>query len=132
MSEDMKVLTRDDILSGSAEEVKIEKVWVPEWNGYVYVKEMTARELEEFEEAIAGDRRGEGLVRAALVAASVVDEKGKRLFSQDDVAELANRKGKALSRIFIVSQRLNSMGEEAERNFIENFDEGQGEDSSSV
>jgi len=50
-------------------------------------------------------------LRARLVALSVVDDKGTRIFTDDDVKALGKKSAKALDRVFSVAQRLNGIGE---------------------
>jgi len=47
---------------------------------------------------------------ARLCAICIVDEKGKRVFSDFDAESLGRKSAKALDRIFDVAQRLNGLG----------------------
>ena len=46
------LLSRDDILG--SDDLRLERVDVPEWNGVLYVRVMTAGERDQFEAEVAG------------------------------------------------------------------------------
>jgi hypothetical protein len=103
-------LTREQILN--ADDVRREKVTVPEWGGEVFVRTMTADERDEYEQERAearGDDPKQNLkgVRAALVARTVCDEQGNALFTEEDVDALGKKSAKAMSRVFNKSAKLN-------------------------
>lgn len=108
-------LTRDAILG--ARDLPTEDVEVPEWGGTVRVRGLTGTERDAFEQSIAR-RKGKNVelnlrnVRAKLVALSVVDEQGNRIFSEADVDALGQKSAAALDRIFRVAQRLSGLTDE--------------------
>ncbi len=111
----MKQLTRDDILS--AEDLKSECVEVPEWGGEVIVREMTGTERDAWETSVVSTVDGKVKInsvnmRAKLVAVSIVDSDGKRLFSDKDVVELGKKSCAALDRCVDVAKRLSRIGED--------------------
>lgn len=116
----MKLLTKQDILS--KDDLKKEKVEIPEWEGFVYISELSADARDEFEQFMIAERnklqskKNEYVhIRAGLAAATLVDEKGQRLFSFNDLIELGKKNGKALDRIFDVANKLNKIyGQERE------------------
>jgi hypothetical protein len=107
-----KYLGREKILG--ADDLASEDVAVPEWGGVVRVRCMTGAERDRFEESIV-DQRGKktrvdmGNIRAKLVAATVVDEEGARIFSDRDVEALGKKSAAALNRVFEVAQRLSGI-----------------------
>ena len=115
MSE-VKLLGREDILKAS--DVKMETVQVPEWGGAVLVKALSGVERDDYEESIMiRGKKGAyevntRLMRAKLVAASIVDAKGKAIFSEDDLEVLSKKSAAALDRVFKVAQRLSGLTEE--------------------
>lgn len=119
----MALLTRESILA--AEDLRRETVSVPEWGGEVLVRALTGKERDAFENGMwigdPGQRRlnAENL-RARLVAATVIDESGKKLFSDADVEALGAKSGAALDRVYEVAARLSGIGkddlERAEKN----------------
>lgn len=119
---EVKILTRAEILA--ADDLPRELVDVPEWGGSVYVRGLTAMERSEFENLMLGleNRRikvGKSddmtiqmdmrVLRVRLSALCMVDEKGNRLFGDDEVEELGRKSADALNRIFVVAQRLSGM-----------------------
>lgn len=111
----MSLLTRDAILK--ATDLPHEDVDVPEWGGTVRVRTLTGAERDQFEASIVelrGKKRkiNTANIRAKLVALSVVDEQGNRLFSDADVALLGKKSAAALDRVFAVAQRLSGVTED--------------------
>lgn len=102
-------LSRDAILS--APDLEYEDVRVPEWGGVVRVRGMTGAERDQWEAALLdGDKKlTRRQVRATLVALTVVDEQGRRLFSEEDVERLGAKSARALQRVFNVAQRLSRL-----------------------
>lgn len=118
-----KVLSRDAILGAS--DIVTEVVEVPEWGGIVYVRSMTGRERDEFEESILVDKRektrtGTRLTRQAslqnfrakLAARVTYDADGQRLFSDADASLLGAKNSGALQRIVKKAQELSGMTDE--------------------
>lgn len=107
-----KLLGRDAILK--AQDLPFEDVNCPEWGGVVRVRALTGAERDAFEQSIV-EQRGRDTrmnlanLRAKLVALTVVDENGKRIFSDKDAEALGRKSAVALSRVFEVAQRLSGM-----------------------
>lgn len=114
------LLTRDKILS--ADDIRSERVKVPEWGGEVIVREMTGEERDEWEGSVVRREEGEdgkaaviidpANMRAKLVALTVVDEKGERIFTMDDVEALGKKSGKALDRVVDKAKNLSKITDE--------------------
>jgi len=118
------ILTRDEILK--AQDIDYEVVEVPEWGGEVRVRAMTAAERDAFEASILRQTKSGVQVemvnlRARLCAMTIVDEDGKRIFSDGDVAELGKKSAAALQRVFDVAMRLSKFGNEDIQNLAENL-----------
>ena len=105
------MLTRDQILK--QKDRKTETVKVPEWGGEVIVSAMSGTDRDSFEAGIvtADGKTDLKNMRAKLVAACVVDEKGNRLFQPADIEALGGKSASALDRIAKVAQRLNRLGD---------------------
>lgn len=101
-----KILSRDDILS--ADDLKQTAVAVPEWGGIVYVRSLTGNERDIYETYMLSDQKTDKAVRAYLAALCIVDENGKRLFSQNDIELLGQKSGAALERVANEALRLNA------------------------
>ncbi len=116
-------LTKEQILAAS--DIKIEKVAVPEWGGEVYVKGMTGSERDKFEASIIeirGNTQKANLanVRAKLACFTICDESGARLFSEEEIVELAKKSAQALQRVFDAAQRLSGIGSEDVDSLLKN------------
>lgn len=115
----MKNLTREDILS--ADDLVTVPVEVPEWGGVVYVRTMTGAERDEFEAGLV-EIKSQGKevkstintqnVRARLIAVTIVDDSGERIFSAEDVEKLGQKSAAAVDRVFTVAQELNGLTED--------------------
>lgn len=110
----MAVLTRDAILGAS--DIKTRTVSVPEWGGDVLVGTMSGEARDAWEQSLirkVGAKSEPNLIniRARLVAATVVDEDGNRLFTEADVAALGRKSSAALERVCKVAQSLNGLGD---------------------
>ncbi len=92
---------------------------VPVWGGIVRVRTMTARERDEYEGSIY-ETSGTEIkfnrtdFRAKLVAKCAVDESGKRLFTDADVAALSAKSAKEVSILFDKAQELNGLSKAAQ------------------
>jgi hypothetical protein len=125
------VLTRDAILA--ANDIRTERVPVPEWGGDVLVATICGDDRWAFEVATHNATKerangnghtdtpadavgGDMTFVTRLVALAIVDEAGHRVFAAADVAALGKKSGVALTRVFRVAMRLNGIGDtEVER-----------------
>jgi len=124
-----KILTKDQILQ--AEDIRRERVEVPEWGGDVFVRTMTGSERDQLEISIIGKQGERNLenLRAKIVALSVVDEEGNRVFSFEDTPALALKSARAMDRVFAVAQRLSGFTPKDVEELTKNSSPGQSEDS---
>lgn len=109
----MSMLTRDEILQ--MDDLKKEKVEIPEWKGHVFIRSLTGTERDEFEQSLwvgEGMKKKQNLdnMRAKLVALCVIDDKGKRLFSSTDAAALGGKASAVLDKLFTMASKLNGLG----------------------
>ncbi len=115
MKKNKGILSAADILG--ANDLKTELVACPEWGGDVCLKSMTGLERDRFELGMTkkgknGKRENDtDNLRAKLVAACAVDEKGKQLFTEAQALELGAKNAKALDRCFDAASALNGMFE---------------------
>ena len=111
-----KILSREEILA--AKDIKTEIVPVPEWGGAVRIKALDGKERDDYEESVMtkGKKGAMDIIsrrlRVKLLAVSIVDEKGVRMFTEDDVELLAGKSAAAIDRVFKVAQRLSGLGED--------------------
>jgi hypothetical protein len=106
-----KMLTKEQILS--ADDLATELVEVPEWGGSVTVRAMTGTQRAEFENALVADKKAgrTNLFYSRVAAFSIVDEAGKCMFTEGDMAALGKKSAKALDRVFRAGCRLSGIGE---------------------
>lgn len=107
-----RLLTRQEILS--IRDIRTETVFVPEWGGAVRIKAMTGKERDAWETALfqidgKDVKMNKENLRAKLVALTVVDEAGQRLFTEADVEALGSKSAAALDRIYQASQKLSGL-----------------------
>jgi hypothetical protein len=130
----MPLLSKEQILA--VDDLTYEDVEVPEWGGTVRVRMLTGAERDKFEESVM-TRKGRqvdvklALLRAKLVALTVVDEAGQRLFEERDVAALGQKSAVALNRVFEVAQRINGLTEKDVNELTENLSDGRSGGSTS-
>jgi len=109
----MGFLTRDAILKVA--DASYEDVPVPEWNGTVRIKALSAAERDQYEALVFLDSKGEPVkrredIRAKLVIFSAVNEDGSRLFTEADIAVLSAKSAKAMNRLWAAASRLSGLG----------------------
>lgn len=115
-----KLTSADQIMD--LDDLQRETLYVPQWDLDVIVQEMDALTYQDYEPA-AGS--GEVGIRIRLVAASVVDENGHKIFTIEDVEKLAKKSWNAIQAISDVALKL-AKGTPAERQkMLENFQAAQ-------
>jgi len=130
-------LSKEQILATS---IPQEAVDVPEWGGKVNIRGLSASERDDYEQSLVEVgpdgrtrvKKTQHNVRASLVARCLVDEAGKRLFTDADVAALGEKSGAAIDALWDVARRLSGMSLEAEEEALEGFEPAQGTDSSTA
>jgi len=107
----MAILDKNDILK--AKDVETKTIEIPEWGGEVIISTMSGFARDRFEASVIGKNGGMNTanIRAKLVAACLVDEKGSLLFTEEDVHKLGKKSCAALDKIFEEAQKLNRLGE---------------------
>jgi len=112
-------------------------VEVPEWGGTVRVRALNGRERDAFEASCMKERRDGTTefvtrnMRAKLVALCLVDEKGQRLFGEEDIAALGKKAAKPLAQVFDAATKLNGLSGEDVKSLEGNSD-GPGDGFSSA
>lgn len=130
----MEALTRDAILK--KDDRVIEKLEIPEWDGFVHVRSMTGTERDEFEQLASDRQKGKRLnlagLKAKIVALSAVDESGKILFGgQGDIDRLNLKSAAAIDRIYKKAQKLSHLTDEDVEELVSDLEEGPNENSGS-
>lgn len=119
------LLSKDAILG--ADDRPTRDVEVPEWGGTVRIRGLTGAERDAYEVALSGVRPDGTArinlvnVRARLIALSVVDEAGERLFTDKDAAALGEKSAVAMQRVFEAAQHLSGLTDEDIEELAEGF-----------
>ena len=102
------MLNRQDILKCS--NLKKEKITIPEWGGDIFVSEMSGETRDVWEVALLKSHDNNKKNRKALlIVSTVVDEKGKRLFSDDDIEAVGKLSGIVLEKVCTLAIELNGL-----------------------
>jgi hypothetical protein len=102
---------RERILA--AKDIASEPVHVPEWGVTVTVRGLTGSERDRIEALLTDekgrvDRSRAGDFRATFAAMAIVDEGGRRVFSDADIKALGEKSSTALQRVFDAAVRLSA------------------------
>lgn len=104
-------LSKSKILA--ANDTKLDKVNVPEWGDDVYIKTLSGTDRDLFEDAYSRDKMKN--FRARFLVLTLCDDKGDRLFSDEDVDSLGKKSAVVLNRLFEKAWSLNAFrGEDVE------------------
>lgn len=123
-----KALTRGEIFKPV--QFRRERVNVPQWGGHVYVRQISAKDFEEWQDWIAKQEtaKAQGKAynpqshRAALIVQCVCDENGRPIFEaeQADIAALGGHLNGTIDLLYEACKRLNLVEatalEDAEKN----------------
>lgn len=126
-------MTRDEILA--AKDLKVVEVPIPEWGdgtGSVFVRELTALEREELEASNIVDGKDAPNPMGRVVAMSLCDKDGNRLFTLDDAPAFGAKGLGALKRIFEAAITVSKLSSDEAKKIEGNSSEGQGDGSTSV
>lgn len=131
------LLGRDQILA--VNDFEYELVEVPEWGGTVRIRGLSGSERDQLEASMirARGRTTEVNVsalstfRARLVAMSIVDDQGRRVFKDTDIDALGKKSSKALQRVFNACQKLSAFTDEDIQELTEELAEDPTDGSSS-
>lgn len=104
------LLTKSKILN--AKDFKLREVEVPQWGGSVMIKTLSSFDKGLFEQKTSGANLDLSTIMAEYAAMIICDEKGNRLFTAEDVMELAGKSAFALEHIFNEGRDLNNFTEE--------------------
>ena len=92
---------RDKILNSSSGFTGLHAVPVPEWGSTVYLKGMTGKERDRTEKQFGDlEKAGRDNLRARILVKVLLDETGKRIFSDDDADQLGEQDAPILDDLF--------------------------------
>jgi hypothetical protein len=120
------ILNKEAILSTVPVLTK-EEVYIPEWDGSVYVRVLRSGEKDALEAKFTETKNKN--FRARLVVAVVCDEHGEKLFKEADILVLAQHSAAALEPIVEAAMRLNRWTKTDIESLEKNSENGQYEDS---
>jgi len=124
-------LSKTQILDADDEQIEI--VEVPEWGGKLRVKGLDGVQGDRYTKSMVKGKGKKASVNlenmtAKLCALCIVDEKGKRLFNNMEIAELSGKSAAALKRVFKVASRLSGLDEEEQEDILKNSESNQTND----
>lgn len=107
----MSFLTKEQIIA--AQDRQFREVDVPEWGGKIRLASFDADQALHHSELLRKRSEGKEVPNpiSAMLAASIVDEKGNRLFTEKDMAELGKKSPTVLSRLVDAVRELNAKEE---------------------
>ena len=99
-----------------ARDLKTEDVFVEEWDGFITLKALSAKERDAFESSFMvqkGKKREfvNANIRAKLVVKCAIDEMQNRLWSDDDAGWLGDKNASAVNRLYEAAARLSGITE---------------------
>lgn len=95
----------------AANDIKIEKMSVPEWKTDVYMKVLSGAERDQFEAGYSEARMDNFRVRFLVL--TLCDQNGDRLFADDQMQLLGKRSAIVIGRLFEAAWKLNMLSPEA-------------------
>ena len=127
-----RFLSKEEIWG--VQDTQIEEIWIEEWNSYVRVKSLSAAERDAYENSLL---QGKGAkkefnfanARAKLAARAVVDENGKRMFTDQEIQRLSQKSASALTKIWDKARELAGMTDEDVEELLGNSGQDQSDDS---
>jgi hypothetical protein len=103
------MLSRADILG--ADDLPREVVAVPEWRGDVTITTLGAADRFALSRWLVAASSEAFEDVAHLLALTLIDDSGARLFSEDDVKALLSKNPTVILRLYHVAVRLNRLGD---------------------
>ena len=101
-------LTKDQILA--ADDMGLLEVNVPEWNGSVFVRVMSVGERDSYEnEWMVNKNKGVDNFRSKFLQRVLCDEKGELLFKAEEIASLAKKSARAITRVWEAAMKHNAL-----------------------
>ncbi|GGK89131.1 hypothetical protein [Mangrovihabitans endophyticus] len=130
----MALLSRDDIRA--ADDSEFDEIECPEWGGAVRLSSISGRQRDRYEASLIEDRGGNRRAnlenaRAKLIVLCAVDEKGRKLFTPEDLNWLSAKSAKPLDRLFDACRKLTGLSQEDVDKLTEDFGATQ-DDASSI
>lgn len=128
------MLTREQILG--KKDIKIEKVFVEEWDDTVCIRVMDGKTKDKLELSLItekGETKKQLLenFRARLAALTICDEEGNLLFTEADIKLLSEKSNTALGTIVDAASKLNKITPKDKEEMVKNLEDTQVNNSNS-
>jgi hypothetical protein len=128
MADDPKVRILDRSAILGADDQVIERVPVPEWGGFVYLRNLTGAERDRYEaDSLRYNKKGAPAganlenARARLLVLAICDEAGTAILSPADLEALSKKNAKPIDRLFDRACELSGIGEQELAELAEGF-----------
>ena len=95
----------------SADDLKKERVHVPEWGVDVWVRQLTAKQQDTCEKQHFAEGKSLDGFRARMLVYSLIDHEGNSVFTEKDIDKISNKSGGVLSRLMNHCTKLNEYTE---------------------
>lgn len=116
-------LSKEQILA--ADDMGLLKLSVPEWGGDVYIRVMTVGERDAYENEWQRKRdTGVDDFRTKFLVRCLVDEKGNRLFDNNDVMRLSQKSARVMNRVWLAAMEHNNLSDQSIEELAKNSDPG--------
>lgn len=115
----------------------IEELFVPEWKGKIRLKQLSAKERDDFETSMVKvgkngrQQMNNENFRARLVQLAAVKEDGTPMFTRHDIKTLGSLPAAGLQRVFNKVNEMSAFSEDDLKELAEDFDDDRTADSSS-
>lgn len=122
----------DQSIVFAVEDKPLRPVECPEWGGTIWIKTLSATELDAYQASCLrfgrDGKRSPDLrnVRAKLVVACACYEDGRSFFTDPEaVAKLGGKSARVVDRLYAVADELNKTSESEIEKLVEVFEQGQ-------
>ena len=106
--------------------VKLHPYPIPEWGATVYLKGNTAKERDRLEQQFGDlEKAGRDNLRARILVKVLLDENGKRIFTDDQAEQLGEQQAPILDDLFDKALYFAGMKKDQRENALKNLPAGQ-------
>ena len=101
-------LTKEQILA--ADDMGLKEVEVPEWGGSVFLRVMSVGERDSYEnDWMVNKNTGVDNFRSKFLQRVICDEKGKLLFTSEEINLLATKSARVITRVWEAAMKHNAI-----------------------
>lgn len=94
-----------------ANDIKVEPIEIPAWGGTYYLRVISGKARESFEEAYSQEKMKN--FRLRFLVLTLCDQEGKPILSDADMDALGERSSVEINRVFDAAWKLNAFTQEA-------------------